>query len=127
MPTTINDIRIWARRASPQPLEVKNHGLYSGDVPVVWATVDNKGNASLGLMEDDIALLCNARNWIDQLLFEIEKLQHRETKHIAIQYKWASIINGLSVHILDGICQEAIDLADDSIIMVTPYLGLNEE
>ena len=43
------------------------------------------------------------------------------------QYEWASLINGLACEILDGIRQESIDMANDAIAMVNPYLGLNNE
>ncbi len=127
---TINDIRVLTRRASPQPLEIKRDGLYSGDFPVVWTAVDFDGVAHLGLNEDDIELLCNARNWIDALIFKIECLQDREAEYQAMQYKWASIINRLACLALGGalnFTEDDREFAQDMIEMVNPYLGLDEE
>lgn len=73
------EIALAAKRATPGPLEVKNHGLYSNEVPVVWAVIDNTGKANLGLMEDDIELLCNARNWVFKLLDQINGLRYELT------------------------------------------------
>jgi len=125
---TVAHIQAVCRRASPQPLEVKRDGLYSEDVPVAWATIDINGEPCLGLHEDDIALLCNGRNWIDALVFRIERLHKEQAKFYAEQYEWASIINRLACLALDNeISSNDRDYAQDMIEMVNPYLGLAEE